>query len=774
MKRTRFALAAFFGTFTAAAQVVGFSYGQRPPVKHFEPISVRCTCAEELAELRSQGFKMSAGLMLPAARGIMEGLATSPIPRAQPEREMLDHFGYQEPGAWYGFNVCADRAEAGHNDGVAPNWSPLADQPPVLAKKNRASKQAAAQLNAKSSLKIARDGRPVEAPPVEVSQSSVEDEGATYEAALYDEFGAGGFDGAGYPFHEEVHYAQTRRSAAPAQPIQSYGSLSGQGGLNQVGNLHGQGNLGGTGNLGGGGPLSAIGPMIGVGAFTGHSRLTESGPLDGAGPLSVDGRLGGGGLITGNGPLGGMRQLNSGTLSGTGPLGGMGHLGGDNTLNERGPYNGAGNLPGAGPMQGRGSLNSRGPLQGQGQFDGNGPLNNGSWLFRGTGPVQPQGEVAPSHDPRLPGNRADMSLAATLQDPALSAGELEAIRINDANDGLHAKGRCALIDLAGTLPTTAESISRESDACSSQAVDTQADVDHTCPARQVFGVANEYRCPLGEECADPFAVDADPVRVESADAAEYDYDDTYGVYDSECNPYLGEDACEDYGSQCGNGLTHAEAAAEAPVDAPPCQQQGYGCGYWDDFDAYEYSPPVKKNAEATDRAPGEADAASSTGVDPYDYGYEYDYEYGYDGDLYGQSYKVPVYDSTEDYDCYHEQRHCPAPAHSEGEPSIPADQAQRVLDVTMGVVRGVGEAMRQVQQRLQTFAEIFVQVDTDMAPTESPLAGASRAVSLEKADFAPATGSAYGPEPAGPRFQLLPMPKQLPEFMFPAEHELGW
>src|SRR5690606_34373493 len=127
-----------------------------------------------------------------------------------------------------------------------------------------------------------------------------------------------------------------------------------------------------------------------------------------------------------------------------------------------------------------------------------------------------------------PGNWADMSLAATLQDPALSDGEREAIRINFANDGLHPEGRCAMLDIASTLPTTAESFSQESDACPTQGVSIQADVVPTCPSRQVFGVADEYQCPLGKPCTDPFAVDVDDDSVvEDADAAEYDYDDTY-------------------------------------------------------------------------------------------------------------------------------------------------------------------------------------------------------------------------------------------------------
>ncbi len=775
MKRTRFALAAFFGTFGAAAQVVGFSYGQRNPVKEFEPVPIRCICPQELAELRAQGIKLAAGLMLPAARSVVENLPSVPIPAAQSSIDAGDAFGYQERNPRYGFNVIADFIGESKLNEPAPNWSPLVSEHAALAKNNCRAKK-----NAKTKLSIIHHEAPVEAPPVEpsagVAANSPQGAGhdqITYEAAFYDEFGYGGIDGYGYPFNEGARQVSSRRTAAPAEPIGAMGSLNSAGSLNNTGRLHGTGSLSGSGNLGGHGNLSAVGPIIGVGPLTGHSRLTESGPLSGAGPLSVEGRLGGGGPLTGAGLLTEQRQLNSGTLSGTGPLGGMGFMGRQGTLSGRGSFNGQGNLKDAGPLRGEGLLNSGGPLQGQGQLDGRGSLN-GSWLFRGTGPVEAPPVDEADIDPFWPERYQPIApLSVVLQDPALSAGHDEALRINYANDGLHPQGSCPVVGTVKPAPME-EQLSEQDYGCGSVAVSAAAPAAPACTRHRPFGFADAYQCPLADECHDLLDdevehKEAAPAAVAPADAAEYDYDDTYGIYDGPCYPYLGEDACEDV-DYLGPGVCLPACPASAtrhddtPVEAPPCTQQG--CGYWYDFDGYDACQ------EQTDFA----------GEEEYDY--DYDYGYGFeasdDGIPFGNIHSAPAFDDVSefddwDYDCYGECYLTPA-SKAMDNPSveISSAQAERLVEVAVNWVRNVSAGMQQVQQKVHDLAASLVETTFDVAPWESPLAPVERTAELKKVDLAPATGKAFGPQPATePGFQLLPMPQRLPEFMFPAEQDLG-
>lgn len=873
MKRTRFALSAFFGTFTAAAQVVGLSYGGRPAAKEFDPIPVRCICPQELAELRAEGARLTSGLLPPAARAVLGQLPAATISTARAELPSHDAFGYQEKPADYGYNVFAHLAakcrpatvtQPPAHDEIAPSWSPLeaADNLLGLTKPQREEVAPAwSPLEEKVADIFDYLPGPVEAPAPQTqpqqpsSRRQVERPAAPAQPVISSrrqtanaDYGYGvwqGFDGHGYPYVDR----SLNRGAihAVTRPIGGGGNLAAA-----------RGPLGGTGNLG-----AAAGSIGSQSALASQAPLGTSGPLSGSGPLSSHG------FLSGVGPL-----------TGTGPLSGIGHL------------SGSGNLRGNGSLTGQGHLNGGGILGG-----GGGPIGGGSDAPLGDGaslPLPgPAGDVAPFHSPtqdKLERDLADLrkgldatqlvakSLTGAEQASPTTAPDYaddsavidEAMRINLANDGLHS-GTCPIIESMAAKVAQQAQCHRGKVAPSTcpkqdEAIETGVAVDSV----------DRELCPL--------AADADPFLVDTADAADtairndseamvapetvdYEYDDTYGIYDDACQPYQVDgdgqasagdvivqhpeigSVCRDEAQQLGSRAAaladgcfgqrpfvgsfdegcfdETFASADAPVAAAPAPITS---GAADDDAGPVEAPPVEADAVKTihDDNYGVLDAAFEDyglyGYDEFD-GFGYDL-YGYDGyDGYAAPSErspaetaTPAVDADTDcdaqgdcdaetrtdteadnanllgdecldsigrfvpedlllhgpeYDCFHARTTAddgPVEAPSPQATATDAlrhetmELAQQAVGVMVEVVRGLQDELRGIAEQLWPASSTAA----DHVAVEAP-----RTVELEKADFAPATGSEYGPQPEPGHEHLRPMPKELPSFVFPAEFDLG-
>ncbi|GEM_PF-1401806 len=832
MKRTRFALSAFLGTFTAAAQVVGLSYGGRPAAKEFDPIPVRCVCPEELAQIRAESARLAAGLMLPTARGIVDQWSAG-VTAVAPEKaaSYLDAFGYQEKRAAYGYNILADLAAkyqaaavtvAPDRDEVAPEWSPLEEKVGDIFDYLPKTSGNAAQ---------AKSDSPAQ-PPASLQRPATQLPAAGYSLWR-------GYDGFGYPY---VDHSLKRG------PIHAVTPPIGGGGM-----------LGATGPLGGTGMLGAAAGPIGS-----QSALGNNAPLGAGGPLSSSGPLSSQGFLSGVGPL-----------TGTGPLSGIGII------------SGSGNLNGSGPLTGQGHLNGGGILGG-----GGGPLGGGSTapLGDGAGAAQQVEPPQAANQDKLKRDLADlvryMGWVASLD---------EAMRINLANDGIHSRQYPIVESVAPKAAALVEpkycDLADYGESCPGQALDMDAD-----------DAADSEDCPLAAE-DDPFLYDGDASPA-AADPAEYEYDDTYGIYDEDNAEYqvsvpaaamndsaevedaasdaaedatadeakdeavssntAGEDAaamdaegpsCRDeadwhyrpgrynsYPNHCpysgayiGESYDNEFASANAPLAAAPAPtaddaDAAIEADVADEPAADEADVPVE--ASPMETAPAEA-SQNFTALDAayeaygiYDYGYDYDGfdEYGYN--VYGNELaddkcnyvddeavdspegracegsdycdEADLYQETSEaiddclgdapdlsdeallhgpeYDCYGERAaadESPVAAPAPG-PEYYHAMNQAAANATLQAVEDLVAIIEGVSCQLHALADEISQMDLNVAdPAAALTAETERTVEVEKADFAPVTGNQYGPALAPADEQLRPMPRELPTFVFPAEFDLG-
>jgi len=798
MKRTRFALSAFFGTFTAAAQVVGLSYGGRPSAKEFDPIPVRCICPEELAQIKAEGARLAASLMLPTGRAVVEQWSAGVIHPASPEKAASYHdtFGYQEQRADYGYNVFADLAVKHRlatvsippqRDEVAPSWSPLeekfGDIFDYLPKGNSASAQA-------------QQAAPAQQPVSSRRQ-------ATQAPAGYAQWN--GFDGHGYPY---VDHSLKRG------PIHAVTRMIGGGGDLAAA----RGPLGGSGNLG-----AAAGPIGSQSALGNNAPLGAGGPLSSSGPLSSHG------ILSGVGPL-----------TGTGPLSGIGNLSGN------------GNLQGNGPLTGQGSLNGGGILGG-----GGGPLGGGSTapLGDGAGVLRHKAGPAPAAEDKLQRDLADLGRyldgLATID---------EAMRINLANDGIHggqwpvvekvAPKAAANVEAAidETCPGQVLDVDTADDTVSSKLCPLAAEADPFVYEANASATAAdtadyEYDDTYGiyddaypsYEVSMPAAPAYDPCQVAAEDEALADETDADSAADEAAGPSCRDEALGNYHSSASNGCYQynhcpytgsyraerydddyasvreplaaapaptsagsVAADADGPVEAPPVEAssdargdysaldaayEDYGLYGYDGFDDYGYdiygydSYDGNYDFSAGSAGAEEADVCEEVGycdeADMYHEAAQYiddclGDEADLDSDLLNS--ETTLLHGPE-YDCYHERTaadEAPVAAPAPG-PEYYQAANQAMFDAAAVAVENFVAFVHGMQEELHALATEFgqFQVNHNLA------ADADLAVNVEKADFAPATGNQFGPALPSPDEQLRPMPRELPSFVFPAEFDLG-
>lgn len=816
MKRTRFALSAFFGTFTAAAQVVGLSYGGRPAAKEFAPIPVRCVCPEELAQLRAESARLAAGLMMPATRGVMDQWAAG-VTTAAPEKvaSQFDAFGYQEKRAAYGYNILADLTAkfqpatvsvVPERDEVAPAWSPLEEKVgdifDYLPKSNANASQA----------------QPAAAQPASSRRQDSAAPMAGYSLWR-------GYDGFGYPY---VDHSLKRG------PIHAVTPPIGGGGM-----LGARGPLGGTGMLG-----AAAGPIGSQSALGNNAPLGAGGPLSSTGPLSSQG------FLSGVGPL-----------TGTGPLSGIGII------------SGSGNLNGSGPLTGQGMLNGGGILGG-----GGGPLGGGSTapLGDGAGPVKQEAASQPDANDKLKHDLADlvryMSYIASIDeamrinlandgihsrqcpvvDPPApkTAAEVDPKYCDLADFGETCPGQVLDVDAdedpflndGDASPVAAEPVDYEYD-------DTYGIYDDDCTAYQVSmpaapaTEADAVEAGQAEDAADEGSADAsaEAAADEVGEAADDDADyprcrdeawhyraGRYNSYPNHC-PYSGAYIGECYDSEfaaadaplaaapaptaesdsdaAANEAPADDAAADAadgPVEAPPMETapaeasqnftsldaayEEYGLYDYDGFDDYgfgygAYDEPVDDKCQYVD------DAADAEGAcEGVDYCDEADLNYddaefiddcisdeaGLNDDAANADDQSLLHGP--EYDCFGERlaveeapvaAPAPGPEYYEAVNMAAADAALEAVESFVAFVQGMHEQLHALAAEL---GEVQINFQD---PAAALTADTERAVDVEKANFAPATGNQYGPALPSADEQLRPMPRELPSFMFPAEFDLG-
>ena len=821
MKRTRFALSAFLGTFTAAAQIVGLSYGGRPAAKEFAPIPVRCVCPQELAQLRAESARLAAGLMMPATRGVMDQWAAGVTPAA-PEKvaSQFDAFGYQEKRAAYGYNILADLTAkfqpasvslAPLRDEVAPSWSPLEEKVGDIFDYLPKSSAAASQ-----------------AQPAAAQPASSRRQDAVAPMAGYSLWR--GYDGFGYPYVD--HSLKRGPVHAVAPPI-------GGGGM-----LGARGPLGGTGMLG-----AAAGPIGSQSALGNNAPLGAGGPLSSSGPLSSQG------IISGVGPL-----------TGTGPLSGIGII------------SGSGNLNGSGNLTGQGMLNGGGILGG-----GGGPLGGGSTapLGDGAGPLKRDAAPQPLANDKLKNDLADlvryMGYVASLDEamrinlandgihsrqcpivdrPApKAAAAFEPEYCDLADFGETCPGQVLDVDAddadADICPLAAEADPFLEDGDASQTATDPVDYEYddtygiydedytdfqvstpAAPATEADAVeagqaedavedaAEEGSADASAEAAAEEAADEDAAYPRCRDEAWHYRSGRYNSYPNHC-PYSGAYIGECYDSEFAaadapvaaapaptadsDSAAAADDAAEAegPVEAPPMETapaeasqnftsldaayEEYGLYDYDGYDdygygAYDVEPADDKCNYVDDAAAAEGACEGADYCDEADLNYD-DAEFiddcisdeaGLNDD--GANANDQALLHGPEYDCFGERL-----AVEEAPVAAPAPGPEYYEAVNMAAAEATLEALENLvvfiqgmQEELHALAAELGEVQINFQdPAAALTADTERAVDVEKADFAPAAGNQYGPALPSADEQLRPMPRDLPSFMFPAEFDLG-